>query len=519
MKNSFFKCSILVSPVIILVFGSQGNCSDLEKLKDKTQEHLICNDQLQEYTAEKQELEEKKHKNPSGEEVFQIEQNRLKNFLIKSSSSDNLFGNILIRQKVLIDTTSEQRLREQEKIKEKIVPRQLRKLKHEFDYLTEKIKQTDSDARMDIIVTSDANGKTQSLINTYFLSTLEELLAKKSRDNTLKLFVPVDAFIGAGSGAIPASIAAIGKIRLKEALPVLESIDSTLVVPKGVDACCKLFSCVKGTTQAVISAFYDTPQIVDENSRYWNSLRFDTFKFNKTGGVEFLKLFRSNTMQESKTNLGIITTAQGDKVIDLVVGAIQNRDCDARANVKRLMVAELLSAAETILQGEAENNVSVKDVVKGLKIVSNKVEQKGSISLTTLINTLLDTKKINKNTLIISVTSDTLPAIPGNLGVLSPGFSHTVISQASEGHGSIISLKYHFDVPSYLYGAIGIQSVEYGKAISEVVRSVFPNTAPNSEQTNSQIATGMLVDFLVEYNKKCLSRVKSTIQSDESFLE
>lgn len=392
------------------------------------------------------------------------------------------------------------------------IPNNLVELDESFKSLKEKIKSDEQPDNVDIVFLIDANGKTQTIATMRFLGNIENELInfakRKNPEINMKLASVVDAFVAAGSGAIPASVGAIGEMTQEEALSHVSQMPTKMIYPKsvgGIFGCC---GCLGDTAESIVSAYFSTPIIVNKNSSDWDSLTYDSFDFSKSRGVSFLKIFGSNTIDDLKSSLEFIALSDSDSIAGLVCESISARDHDAKSRVKRLAVAETLSIAENALtissKASQDTNFSEKaeSAIEDInhinvwlkKSIGNKY---GAISY--LRDVLLRKTDIERDMVILNISTDTFPG-----KVLVPSFSYDV--KLARNGKKIINLNYRFAIPSYLYKPKKNQEELFEKVVANGVKSVFFNKI-NGRKTNISMATGMLIDFLNECNDRVLEEI------------
>ncbi|MDR3031076.1 MAG: hypothetical protein LBU35_01670 [Holosporales bacterium] len=376
---------------------------------------------------------------------------------------------------------------------------------------------------IDIIFLLDANGKTQCVFITKFLSKLEDALEKRFAmkypgiDFTLSF--PVDAFVGSGSGAIPAALAALGKKLSPSRIDDIISMPSKLSIPK----CCHFFRCGMKVAKDFVSAYLGkSPTAIDEDDPDWSKLIVDSFDIRKRNGAGFEKLFGSYSKSDLQSNLEVISLLTSPCILDMVNSAIAARHLDTKKKLARVVIADTLEAASSILEPFSDSGnskisqriSSANSAINSLKKINlvslNNNPNLGSIS--ELKSILTARSKIKRNLVIVSLTADTAREIPGlpSGGSITTSFSNCV--KYSKNDLKIVDFNYKFAIPSYMY------EKDYGSAIDLAIAGLFPKEKTTRKESSSVVATTMLLDFLETCNEKVLSIMKDN-SADKMLLE
>ncbi|MDR1391167.1 MAG: hypothetical protein LBI95_02245 [Holosporales bacterium] len=388
------------------------------------------------------------------------------------------------------------------------VPRNLRLLNKTFKKLVKRMKTSNRPDDIDIIFLLDANGKTQTITIMKFLAEIENKLSISAKKNlpdvNLKLFATIDSFVAAGSAAIPAAIAALGRLSQEEAIGYVSTIPIKMIFPKSLDECCSCCRCFRSFGKSVISAYFDKPEIINEESPDWCSLIYDAFNFHKGGGLGLLKLFEGSSIEDLRTSLEVLSLSNGRVISEIVSGAISARDKDAKSNVKRVIVSEILSSAEDALaikskidekKPSLEAPESAVDKLKNMKVVLNTPKNNTSGTLLELREILMRRSNIPRDMLVVNILADTFRG-----DVFVPSFSYEV--KRTKNKKKIINMNYRFAIPHYLYTPAQDQIDTFRSAINSGVKSIFPGKFDH--KTNISTATKMLINFLNACNFRVL---------------
>ena len=392
------------------------------------------------------------------------------------------------------------------------IPNNLVELHESFKSLTEKVKSGEKPDDIDIAFLIDANGKTQSLVLMQFLANIENRLIayanKKYPNVDIKLASVVDAFFAAGSGAIPAAIGALGAMTQEEAIKYVEQMPTKMLYPKAAGRLLNCFGFLGSTGAAAVSAYFSNPVLIDQDSEDWDSLTYDSFDFVKSGGKSFLELFGSNSVEDLKSALEIVSLSDSESISGLVSGAISARDNDAKSKVKRLAVTEVLSIAENALTIASdakqdatfsEKVTSAIDDISNINVLLKRSTGKEYGTISYLRDILLKNMDIARDMVILNMSADTFSG-----KVLVPSFSYDV--KLARNGKKIINLNYRFAIPDYLYNPKKTQQELFDSVILKGAQSVFPKEMAG-RKTNISIATGMLIDFLSECNSRVLKEI------------
>ena len=388
--------------------------------------------------------------------------------------------------------------------KNMIVPESLVPLNEIFNELSYQVENDENPDNIDIILLLDANGKTQTLALMYFLRELENALQDSANEKfpgtDLKLFSVIDSFVGEGGGAIPAAVCALGAMTVGDAIRIVKQIPSKILYPKSLYDCCGCCIGFRNFTKAVVSAYMDNPELIDEDSSEWISLYYDAFNPSRKYNECFRKLFGTSSFSDLKSSFETISLKKNPSISGAVSGAISDRDNEARSSVKRLGVTEILSTAESLLTDvrdiKKEENKDLSSVIKSLgefKILLHKASDVKQATITDFREHIMQRVDVPRDMLIISIMSDTCDS-----SVIIPTFSYSIKSCNNE--KKIINLNYKIAVPKYFYTPPKGEVKRYDRSVYDTVKSIFPN----EKDTNISKATEMFIRFLDKCNKRVL---------------
>ena len=399
------------------------------------------------------------------------------------------------------------------------IPDSLKPLSEAFDDISDKIKKNDFPDIIDIIFLLEGDGKTHSIVLTEFLSVIEDRLAasadKRIPGINLKIASVVDAFVGSGSGSIPAAIAALGNMYLRESIPIIMTMNTKLLVPKSLGVLCGCFGNCRKTSGAMISAYFDKEYVAadgEDNDLDWNELTYDSFNFQKKGGKGLIDIFGSASTSDLQSSLEVISLENRDNVMGLVLGALNAKDSDAKSRIKKFALAETLNTASDIftISSNIKNDdnftkkaESAVDSIEKVKVVLKKSDEKKSGTLSEFRDTLTSRKDIQRDLIIVSVSADT-----SDKKIIIPNFGFTV--KHTQNDKKIISMNYRFSIPNYLYNPKSMEVLEYEKLLNKSVLSVFSKNNqndPSKKDTKIALASEMLINFLDTCNKRVIDEV------------
>jgi len=385
----------------------------------------------------------------------------------------------------------------------------LRPLNETLESFSSQVEKDNNPDNIDIILLLDANGKTQTLALMYFLRELENALKVSANKNfpgsDLKLFSVIDSFVGEGSGAIPAAVCSLGEMTMNDAIKIVQKIPSELLYPKSLYGCCNCcFSC-RNFTKAVVSAYLEKPELIDEDNAQWISLYYNAFKPGRKYDEGFRKLYGASSISDLKSSFETISlNKNSSSIAGIVSHTISTRDGESRSCIKRLGLTEILSTAESSLTAisdikdkKSENSDKISSAVKclsELKIVLHQSANEKSINITGLRKHIMQKIIIPRNMLIISVMSDTCEG-----STIIPTFNYNI--RATNNGKKIINMNYKIAIPKYLYTPKKKEIESYYKSVCDSVKSIFPE---NSRKTNISMATEKLEGFLNKCNNRVL---------------
>lgn len=443
-------------------------------------------------------------------ELVQIvqDQDARKSILSETMFEATTSNDLVVNEKPSCDSC-ERLISSQLSLRNISIPRELLETHQALKSILSQIEQSESPDSTDIIFLMDANGKTQSLLITKFLARLERKIQDKFSKSypglELALSFPVDAFVGGGSGAIPAAIAALSKGPIEDSIPILESAHSKISRPKKTCGCCcrKVAPIIRDFISAYQGEF---PLIEDEDGINFDKLIVDNFDFKKAGIPQLIDIFGGYSQQDLQSTLEVIALQNEPKssVLDLVVSAINARFWDTEKKLKYVDVAGVFENAEFILEQSANKSKPAKflnkaiesvDKLSKLSVVSMKQEKRyGSIK--ELKTVLTSNSKIKRNLILVNLTAQTATENPRILSSISTVFSSKVNYVQDE--LKIVNFDYRFIIPSYIY------EKNYSEAIDASIDSLFPNDDDTTQISSAKTATTMLIDFLKACNSKAL---------------
>lgn len=397
------------------------------------------------------------------------------------------------------------------------IPESLKPLSEVLNSISDKVTGNDLPDIIDIIFLLEGCGKTHAMVITEFLSVIEDRLAAYSEARfpgiNLKLSAVVDAFVGAGSGAIPAAVAAVGNLYLRESIPTLRLMNSTPLVPKSIGNFCGFFGNCRKTSHAVASAYFDKSYVAtDEDNNNWNSLTYDAFNFQKRGGKGLIELFGSASTADLQSSLEVVSLANSDSIIDLVLGSLSAKDSDAKSRFKKLALAETFNTAADILTvaSDVKNDDSFTknaeeaiSAIEKVQVVLKKSDDKKSGTISEFREKLISRQDIPRDLIVVSISADT-----SDKKIIIPSFGFTVKHTANA--KNIINMNYRFAIPSYLYNPKPSETHDYENILSASVSSVFTKNKQNDfakKDSKVALASEMLINFLGTCNNRVLDEV------------
>lgn len=390
------------------------------------------------------------------------------------------------------------------------IPESLIPLNEIFNELSHRVRTDPNPDNIDIILLLDANGKTQTLAIMYFLRELENALrnsANKDFPGTdLKLFSVIDSFVGEGGGAIPAAVCALGRMRVDEAIEIVRQIPSELLCPKSLYDCCGCCLGFRSFTKAAVSAYVEKPELIDEDNSKWISLYYNAFKPGRKYNEYFHRLYGASSISDLRSSFETVSLKRDSSSISRIVSeTISTRDKEAKSNIKRLGITEFLSTAESLLtdisgvegkiSGDSEDDIlSAARALGELKIILHNAMNGKYATVTNLRDHIIQKLELPRDTLIISVMSDT-----SNGSIIIPTFTYSI--KVAPNGKKIINMNYKITIPRYFYTPSKNEIESYDESVWNSVKSVFPM---DDADTNISKATEMFMGFLDNCNKRVL---------------
>lgn len=381
------------------------------------------------------------------------------------------------------------------------IPDSLIQLNDLFTNLSKQVRESEIPDNIDIFMLIDANGKTQTLTLMSFIAKIENAIRKNFSD--FCLFYAIDSFVGEGGGAIPAAIGALGECKMEDCISVVQAMPSKLLYPESLYGCCGCFIGFKNFAKATASAYFSTPELINEDSSEFGSLYYDSFDPNRNFGKCLIKLFGANFISDLKSSFETISLIKSSSIIEIVSATIRNRDAEAQARFKRLGAVEVLSAAELALttasefdeNEESANRMrSAMQTLSEFKILKNESNEKLHATISDLRDCIMNNMDIARDTILISLKADTYSG-----PVLIPSLSYNITS-ARNGK-KILNINYRFAIPKWLYSESNKESDEYMSAIANCMKTIF------EKETNISQATEMLVNFISTCHERVLAEL------------
>jgi hypothetical protein len=394
------------------------------------------------------------------------------------------------------------------------VPRRLMQLHSTFNELKRKIHENDNPDVVDILFLLDANGKLQTLATMIFLDELGQKLRARSNIRMpgldLELYAVVDMFVGAGTGVIPAAVAALGK-PMDQSIQTLSETQTKYTIRKTLSSFLRCCWRACNTAETIVSAYYANPQeVVNDDDSDCDELKYDRLDFAEHADEGLLRIFDTDTKYDLRTGFEAIALKDDDSILEIVMNAIQVRDRDTGARLRRFHIGKVLGKAAEILaltpeesRGEYRDKVdNAVEAMRQLQFVTKKPEGTQGGSLSELRDSLISRTQIPRDVVVVNISADTF-----NGSVFVPSFGSAV--NYLVGQKKIVNIDFKLAIPEYMYTPQNMaQSVSHVGTLQQEVRRLFADNL-NSGIT---VATRLLTDFLNACNARVLDEI-DTINS------
>ncbi|MDR2666687.1 MAG: hypothetical protein LBB34_01025 [Holosporales bacterium] len=393
------------------------------------------------------------------------------------------------------------------------IPRKLEQLHQVFYDLKSEIRESDNPDIVDIFILLDANGKLQALAIMTFLSEIERRLQALANNeipgSNLGLYAVVDVFVGAGTGTIPAAVAALGR-SMDESTRILAQIQTKRTIHRVLRSFLSCCWSVCDTTEAVVSAYYANPQDgVDDDGQDYDELKYDMLDFAKHADDGLLRILGTDTKYDLKTGFEAIALKDNDSILEIVMNAIQTRDQDTKARLKRFNIGKVFGKAVEILAlspemtgGEQISKVNnALGAISQLQFITKKPDGSEGGVLSDLRDSLSSRTQIQRDIILVDIVTNTFDG-----SVFVPSFGYTV--KHLNNHKKIINIEFKFAIPRHMYKPRNREQEDgYISTIQHEIRELFTRGSSGTTTT----AINLLIDFLDTCNSRVLDEIRCDV--------
>ena len=203
----------------------------------------------------------------------------------------------------------------------------------------------------------------------------------------------------------------------------------------------------------IVSAYYTNPQEMESSIEPdCDELKYDRLDFDESADKVLIRILGTDTMYDLRTGFETIALRDDESMLEVVMNAIQVRDRDTKARLKRFHLGNVFSKAMEILELAGEEVRSeyldkVNDAIEAitqLQFITKKPEDSQGNSLSNLRDALLSRTQIHRDIIVIDVTADTFS---GSVCVPSFGYSVKHLNDQKK----IVNMNFKFAIPERLY--------------------------------------------------------------------